>query len=104
MRAVLPIEPLARASYLPSMQAKDELSQTIAAWATEVGMHAAQLASHQARVAYLAERRHELVAVARQQGMDDSAAAILADACVDGARRIMTAVLARGTPSPEGRA
>ncbi len=90
--------------YYPSMQAKDELSQTIAAWATEVGMAAAQLASHQARATYLAERRGELVAVARQQGMDDSAAAMLADACIDGARRIMTAMLARGTPAPKGRA
>lgn len=86
------------------MPADDALTQTIAAWATEVGVHAAQLASHQARAAYLAARRQELMAVARQQGMNDNAAAVLADACIDGAERIMQAVLARGTPTPEGRA
>lgn len=104
MRVAVPIERAAGASYLPLMPADDDLTRTIAAWATEVGMRAAQLASHEARATYLAARRRELLAVAHQQGMDESAASVLAEACIDGAQRIIEAVLARGTPLPEGRA
>ena len=84
------------------MPAEDELTRNVAAWATEVGMRAAQLASGSARAAYLAARRREVAAAARQQGMADGAATVLTHACIDGAERMMRAVLARGTPTSEG--
>jgi hypothetical protein len=55
-------------------------------------------------MAFLAEQHREFVANARQQGMKDHDAMILADSCVDGAERIMDEILARGVPTEGGRA
>ncbi len=80
------------------------LTQTIAAWATEVAMRAAQCPSGQARAAFLAERHRELIEDARREGMAEADARLLADSCIEGAERIMNELLARGMPMPEGRA
>lgn len=65
---------------------------------------AASLPSRQARDNYLAERRRELLAGAEAEGAASEDAAILADACVDAVRRIMTELLAQRAGVPEGRA
>jgi hypothetical protein len=80
----------------------EELTQKVAAWATEVALQAAQLPTGRARSAYLADRHRELMAGAREQGMGEDDAKLLADTCVQGARRIMHGLLARGTPVSEG--
>jgi hypothetical protein len=82
----------------------EELNQYIAAWATEIATRAAQLPTRQERAAFLAERRLELVGSAHQQGLAEPAASMLADSCIEGATRIMNALLARGGAAPEGRA
>jgi hypothetical protein len=85
----------------------EDLTQTIVAWATQIASAAAELPSRRARDAYLAERRRELVAGAVAEGTAERDAAILADACVDAARRIMTELLAHRAGSdgrPRGRA
>jgi hypothetical protein len=82
----------------------EDLTRKIAIWATEVGMHAAQLPSTEARSAFLAEHHRTLVAAAQKQGMEEHAAGVLADSCVDGAERIMKEFLARGVPTKSGRA
>ena len=82
----------------------EDLMQKIGIWASEVAMHAVQLSSAGARSAFLAEHHRRLVADARNQGMDEYAATVLADACVDGAERIMQEYLARGLPAKGGKA
>lgn len=82
----------------------EDLNNTIVAWATETATCAAQLPSRRARDDYLSERRRELVAGARAEGVTPDDAAILADACVDAARRIMTELLALRAGVPQGRA
>jgi len=58
----------------------------------------------QARDDYLAERRRELVSGAQAEGATAPDAAILADACVNAARRVMTELLAQRAGVPYGRA
>jgi hypothetical protein len=82
----------------------EELTRKVVAWATEIASCAAELPSSRARDAYLAERRRELVAGALAEGAAQRDAAILADACVDAARRIMTELLAQRAGPPRGRA
>ena len=81
----------------------EDLTNKVVAWATEVATYAAQLPSRQARDDYLRERRRELLAGAQAEGATAHDAAILADACVDAARRIMTELLPRAGV-PQGRA
>jgi hypothetical protein len=104
MRFAQAVERAARRPYLFSMRKTDGLAQIITAWATEVGAGAAELASREARATYLAQRRAELTALARQQGMNEAAAALLVDAATNGAQRIMKALLARGASASRGRA
>ena len=82
----------------------EDLNNTVVAWATETATHAAQLPTRRARDDYLSERHRELVAGARAEGATPHDAAILADACVDAARRIMTELLALRAGAPHGRA
>ena len=81
----------------------DDLTKKIVAWATEIGSYAAELPSKQARDAYLAERHRELVAGAVAEGATEGDAGMLADACVDAARRIMIELLAHRAGEPKGR-
>jgi hypothetical protein len=81
-----------------------DLTQKIGAWATEIASEAARLPSSQAREAYLAERRSELLAGATAEGAAESDAAVLADACVSAARRIMIELLAQRAGVPRGHA
>jgi hypothetical protein len=81
----------------------ENLTQKVVVWATEIATRAAELPSATARDAFLLERRRELVAGARAEGVAEHEAAILADACVDAARRIMTALVARGISSSPSR-
>ena len=53
---------------------------------------------------YLRERRRELVTGAQAEDATPRDAAIVADACVDAARRIMTEPLALPAGAPQGRA
>src|SRR5271165_2084679 len=53
---------------------------------------------------YLAERHRDLVAGTVAEGAAEGDAVILADACVDAARRIMTELLAHRAGVPKGRA
>jgi hypothetical protein len=80
----------------------DALTQKIVAWATGVAAEAVRLPSRQARDAFLAERRRELIEAARAQGSAEGDAAILADACVGAAHRLMTELLAQRAGVPEG--
>jgi hypothetical protein len=82
----------------------EELAKKVVVWATEIASYAAELPSSRARDAYLAERRRELVAGAVAEGAAERDAAILADACVSAARRIMTELLAQRASVPRGRA
>jgi hypothetical protein len=82
----------------------DDLTNKVVAWATEIGSYAARLPSRQARDEYLRERRRELVTGAQAEGATPRDAAIVADACVDAARRIMTEMLALRADVQEGRA
>ena len=82
----------------------EDLTNKVVAWATEVATYAAQLPSRQARDEYLRERRRELVAGTQAEGATPHDAAIVADACVDVARRIMTELLALRAGIPHGRA
>jgi hypothetical protein len=81
-----------------------DLTHKVVAWATEIAGYAAQLPSKQAREDYLGERRRELVTGAQAEGATPRDAAIVADACVDAARRIMTELLAMRAGAPRGRA
>jgi hypothetical protein len=82
----------------------EDLTIKIVAWANEIASYAAELPSRQAREEYLAERRRELVAGVLAEGAAPRDAAILADACVNSARRIMTELLAQRVGVPQGRA
>jgi hypothetical protein len=82
----------------------EDLTKKIVDWATEIAGHAAQLPSRQARDAYLTERHRELLLGALAEGAADGDAVILADACVNAARRIMTELLAQRAGVPKGRA
>ena len=82
----------------------EELTNKVVAWATEIASYAARLPSKQARDAYLRERRRELVTGAQAEGATPRDAAIVADACVDAARRIMTELLALRAGVPRGSA
>ncbi len=79
----------------------EDLTKKIVVWAAEIAGHAAQLLSRQARDAYLAERRAELVGGAMAEGATESDAAILA---VNAARAIMIELLAHRAGVPKGRA
>ena len=82
----------------------EDLNNKVVAWATEIATQAAELPSKQARDDYLSERRRELMAGARAEGATLHDAEILADVCVDAARRIMTELLALRAGAPQGRA
>ena len=82
----------------------EDLTNKVVAWATEIATYAAQLPSRQARDDYLRERRRELLAGAQAEGATQRDAAIVADACVDAAHRIMTELLALRAGVPQGRA
>jgi hypothetical protein len=82
----------------------EDLTNKVVIWAAEIATYAAQLPSREARDAYLAERRRELVAGAVAEGAAERDAVVLADACVDAARRIMTELLGQRAGVPEGRA
>jgi len=82
----------------------DDLTRKVVAWATEVGSYAADLPSRQARESYLADRHRELTTGAVAEGATEHDAEILADACVDAARAIMTELLAQRAGEPKGRA
>jgi len=82
----------------------DDLTDKVVAWATEIARYAVGLPSRQARDAYFAERRTELIAGATSEGTSPHDAAVLADACVDAARRIMEELLAHRADVPHGRA
>jgi hypothetical protein len=86
---------------IQSMMNKD-LTKKIVVWASEVASYAAQLPSRQARDSYLAERRRELVAGAVAEGAAEGDAVILADTCVNAARRIMTELLGHRAGVPKG--
>jgi hypothetical protein len=80
----------------------ENLTKTIVAWATQIASDAAELPSQRARDAYLAERRRELMAGALAEGTAERDAAMLADACVDAARRILAELLAHRAGSDGG--
>ncbi len=82
----------------------EHLTNKVVAWATEIATYAVQLPTRQARDDYLCERRRELVAGAQAEGATSHDAAVLADACVGAARRIMTELLALRAGVPRGRA
>ncbi|HWX35884.1 MAG TPA: hypothetical protein VNZ53_51765 [Steroidobacteraceae bacterium] len=67
----------------------EDLTNKVVAWAIEIASYAAQLPSKQARDDYL-RRPRELVTGAQAEDATPRDAAIVADACVDAARRIMT--------------
>jgi hypothetical protein len=72
----------------------EDLTSKVVAWATEIARYAAQLPSRHARDDYLRERRRELAVGVQAEGATPRDAAIVADACIDAARRIMTELLA----------
>ena len=82
----------------------EELSRNIAAWATEVATEAARLPSREARVNLLATRYRELMRSARAQGMGEGDARALAVSCLEGAAKVLEALLARGGSGPQGNA
>jgi hypothetical protein len=86
------------------MRASDELLHSVAEWVTDIGTRAAQLPSKAARAAFFADRYREIVEEACRSGMDEPSALILAQSCVQGAERVMSELLARGTLVPGGRA
>jgi hypothetical protein len=81
----------------------EDLTKKVVAWATEVARHAAQLPSGEARDSYLIERHRELVAGAIAQGTARQDAVALADASVEAARRILTALLSHSAREPKQR-
>jgi hypothetical protein len=89
---------------LDQLTMTEELTKKVVAWASEIAGYAAGLPSRQARDHYLDERHRELVAGAMAEGAAQEDAVILADACVNAARRIMTELLAYRAGAPKGRA
>jgi hypothetical protein len=81
-----------------------ELTQKAVTWAVEIGTRAARLPSATAREAFFDDLRRQLIDGARRQGATADEAAILADACIDGARRISFELLARDLPHSSGSA
>jgi hypothetical protein len=81
-----------------------DLTATVVAWATETAHHALGLPSQAARDTYFAERHDELRRGAIAEGAGEADALMLADMCVDAARRIMTELMARRAGEPKGRA
>jgi hypothetical protein len=81
-----------------------ELANKIVAWAAETANCAAALPSSQARDAYFAERRRELLAGAIAEGTSEPDAAALAGACIDAAQAITIELLAQRAGAPKGRA
>ena len=81
-----------------------DLTATVVAWATETARHALGLPSQAARDTYFAERHDELRQGAIAEGAGEADALMLADMCVDAARRIMTELMARRAGDPKGRA
>ena len=97
-------EPRVRsADLLERIIVTDDLTNRVVAWATEIARCAAQLPSRQARDDYLRERRRELAVGVQAEGATPRDAAIVADACIDAARRIMTELLALRAGAPQGR-
>jgi hypothetical protein len=82
----------------------DDLTNKIVAWATEIARYGAALPSRERRENYLAERHRELAAGAMAEGAGEGDALVLADTCVNAARRIMTELLAQRAGVPHGRA
>jgi hypothetical protein len=93
-----------RRIHLNALIVTEDLTNKVVAWATQIASYAAQLPSKQARDDYLRERRCELVTGAQAEGATPRDAAIVADACVDAARRITTELLALRAGVPQGRA
>ncbi|HEY7243430.1 MAG TPA: hypothetical protein VH678_06050 [Xanthobacteraceae bacterium] len=81
-----------------------DLTATVVAWATEAARQAMQLASREAREAYFAERHDELRQGVMAEGVGQGDARMLADMCVDAARRIMIELMAQRAGGPKGRA
>jgi hypothetical protein len=81
-----------------------ELTATVVAWATEAARKAAELPSRQARETYFAERHKEIRQGAVAEGAGEGDAVMLADMCVDAARRIMVELMAHRAGEPKGRA
>ena len=71
------------------MGATEELIRSVAQWAIEVGLRAAQFPSEPARAAFLAERHHEIMEEARRSGMSERDALMLAHSCTEGAEKII---------------
>ncbi len=82
----------------------EDLTNRVVAWASEAARYAARLPSKQARDDYLRDCHRELVTGAEAEGATERDAAIIADACVDAARRILTELLALRAGPPQGRA
>lgn len=82
----------------------EALQRKIVAWATEIATRAAQLPSREARESYVLDCRGELLLGLLKEGLGKPEAEILADTCADAARRILSALIARGTAVSEGRA
>lgn len=81
-----------------------DLTATVVAWATETARAAVELASREAREAYLADRHRELRQGVIAEGAGEGDAQMLADICVDAARRIMVELMAQRAGEPKGRA
>ena len=82
----------------------EELTKKVVVWASEIASYAAALPSSQARDTFLAERRAELEAAAVAEGAAQRDATLLADVCVNAARRIMTELLVQRAGEPRGHA
>jgi pyrroline-5-carboxylate reductase len=55
-------------------------------------------------VALFAARYRELMRQARAQGIDEGQARVLAASCLEGAAKVLDALLARGGSGPQGHA
>jgi hypothetical protein len=82
----------------------EDLTRKIVAWAAETAKCAVELPSKQAREAYLEERRRDLAEGAAAEGAAPHDAAILADTCIDAARRILSELLAQRASAYSGHA
>jgi hypothetical protein len=81
-----------------------DLTQKVVAWAGAIARDAVRLPSRQAREAFLAARRRELMDGAVAAGATSRDAEILAEACIGAARQLLTELLAQRAGVPEGRA
>jgi hypothetical protein len=100
----LPDHSVGSADHANALIVTEDLTNRIVEWATETARYAARLPSKQARDEYLRERRRELVMGAQAEGAAPRDAAIVADACVGAARRILSELLALRAGPPQGRA